>query len=478
MVILKNNSPFTSEESKKGKIFESHSKDTEKEGIIDLTDLEIDYLKHKDNKGNLFPIQIYPKAIQEIIFEIHKKQVFPIDYLGAGILSAASASIGKSYKLEVKKNGWEEKVNLFMVIVGKPGDAKSQALKFCFNPIQLRENQLFTEYENQLNEYEKNILDNSENKFKERKPILKRYLLSDFTPEALIMHHANNLRSLCVFVDELNGWLKNFNRYNSSGEAETYLSLWSGTPITTDRASGKSQRLSDPCLSVIGTTQISVLKDFGKDGRATNGFMDRLLFVYPNEEKILRWNIESVNKVAIDNYTALIHNLLELGNEDPNISIIIPMETEAKEFLFSWQNNRPEKFFFDYERSIEIKLQQYVLRFSLILELINSTLDNRSINTVSIDSIKGAIKLFDYFYHNAIQVRTEIMRKNYFETLTEGQKNILNELPTTFTTAEGIKIACKLIDGKPRISERQFKTYLKDVKLFKRLAHGSYEKIV
>lgn len=478
MFDVKKNPPFTSQESKKGKIFELQSEDIEKKGRIDLTDLEIDFLKLKEIKGNLFPIEIYPKAIQEIIIEIHNKQVFPIDYLGAGILSAASASIGKSYKLEVKKNGWEEKVNLFMVIVGKPGDAKSQALKYCFNPIQLKENKLFTEYENQLREYELNILDNSENKCSEKKPILKRYLLSDFTPEALIMHHANNKRSLCIFVDELNGWLKNFNRYNSSGKAETYLSLWSGTPITTDRASGKSQRLSDPCISVIGSTQISVLKDFAKDGRATNGFMDRLLFVYPNEEKILRWNIESVNKAVLDNYTALIHNLLELGDEDPNVSKIIPMETDAKEFLFRWQNNRPDKFFFDYERSIEIKLQQYVLRFSLILELINATVDNKSINVVSINSIKGAIKLFDYFYHNAVQVRSEIMRKNYFETLTEGQKNILNELPKTFTTAEGIKIACKLIDGKPRISERQFKTYLKDLKLFKRVAHGSYEKVI
>jgi hypothetical protein len=477
MLDLKNNAPSTSE-SRKGKIFDLQNKDIENLGCIDIVALEIDFLKLKEIKGNLFPIDIYPKAIQEIIIEIHNKQVFPIDYLGSGILSAASASIGKSYKLEVKKNGWEEKVNLFMVIVGKPGDAKSQALKFCFNPIQIKENQLFTEYENQLIEYEKGISESSETKFKEKKPILKRYLLSDFTPEALILHHSNNKRSLCVFVDELNGWLKNFNRYNSSGEAETYLSLWSGTPITTDRASGKSHRLSDPCLSVIGSTQISVLKDFGKDGRSTNGFMDRLLFVYPNEEKILRWNIETVNKVLIDNYTALIHNLLELGNEDPNESIVIPLETEAKEFLFRWQNNRPDKFFFDYERSIEIKLQQYVLRFALILELIQSTVANKSIITVSIQSVRSAIKLFDYFYHNAVQVRTEIMRKNYFETLTEGQKSILNELPKTFTTAEGIKIACKLIDRKPRISDRQFKTYLKDLKLFKRVAHGSYEKVI
>ena len=476
MIDIKNNTLLTSE-SKKGKIFDSQSKDSRNQGIIDLMDLEIDFLKHKETKGNLFPIEIYPKAAQEIIIEIHNKHLFPIDYLGAGLLSAASASIGKSHKLEVK-HGWQEKVNLFMVIVGQPGDAKTQALKFCFHPIQLRENQLFTEYENELAEFERSNSEGSESKQKEKKPVLKRFLLSDFTPEALILNHACNKRGICVFVDELNGWLKNFNRYNSSGEAETYLSLWSGTQITTDRASGKSLRLEDPCLSVIGSTQISVLKDFGKDGRATNGFMDRLLFVYPNNEKVLRWNIQQVNKVLFNNYTTIIHNLIDLGGDDPSASRILTMEKEAKEYLFEWQNNRPDKFFFDYERSIEIKLQQYVLRFALILQLIQSTVENNPIEEVTIKSIKGAIQLFDYFYHNAIQVRVEILKKNYFETLTELQKNILNELPKTFATAEGIKIACKLIDGKSRVSDRQFKTYLKDPKLFKRLAHGSYEKIV
>lgn len=477
MFDLKNKIPSTSSESKRENILSLQSKDIEKESRIDIVDLEIDFLKHKETQGDLFPIEIYPKAIQEIIIETNNKHLFPIDYLGSGILSAASTSIGKSYKVNIK-HGWDEKSNIFMVIVGQPGDAKTQALKFCYNPIQIKESQFFIDYENQFAEYERSVSENSENKFKIKKPFLNKFLISDFTPEALIQTHSNNRRGICIYVDELNGWLKNFNRYNNSGEAETYLSLWSGTQISTDRASGKSLRLDDPCLSVIGSTQISVLKEFGKDGRATNGFVDRLLFVFPSEKKILRWNIKSVNKDLFNNYTILIHNLMEIGDEDANVSIVIPIESNAKEYLFQWQNSRPDKFFFDYERSIEIKLQQYVLRFALILQLIYSVVEDKSRNQIEINSIKGAIKLFDYFYNNAIRVRTEILKKNYLENLTELQKNILNELPKTFTTSDGIKIACKLIEGKPRISDRQFKTYLNDLKLFKRLSHGNYEKIV
>jgi hypothetical protein len=69
----------------------------------------------------------------------------------AGLL-AASASIANHINL---KTWMARKVNLFMVIVGQPGDAKTQALKFCFNPIQIKESQLFADYENQLAEYEK-----------------------------------------------------------------------------------------------------------------------------------------------------------------------------------------------------------------------------------------------------------------------------------------------------------------------------------
>jgi len=69
------------------------------------------------------------------------------------------------------------------------------------------------------------------------------------------------------------------------------------------------------------------------------------------------------------------------------------------------------------------------------------------------------------------------MKKEYIETLTELQITILKDLPSEFTTAEGLRIACKQMNNKPRISERQFKTYLKDSKLFKKISHGKYSKI-
>lgn len=439
---------------------------------IDKIDLENDFqlLTHKDS--NPFPTSIFSKEVQKIMFEANDKYQFPLDYLGAGILSASSAAIGISNKARVKE-GWDEKCNLFVVIVGRPGDAKSHALNFCFKPIHIRENLLFDEYKEKLSEYEKSL--GSEQKLK--KPNLEKFLISDFTPEALIQSHSFNKRGLYVYVDELHGWIKNFNRYNNSGEAETYLSLWSGTTISTDRASGKSLRIQDPFIGVIGSTQIAVLKEFAKEGRSANGFMDRLLFVYPDNQKTIKWNINKIDDVILQNYFSIISNLIDLQLDSDDNPNIIPFEKKAKEYLFKWQNNRPEEYLFDYERSVEIKLQQYVIRFALILQLMHYASNNATKNEIQMFAVKGAIKLFEYFYFNAIKVRGEINKRNYLETLTELQKTILKELPSKkFTTGEGIAIACKSVNGKARISERQFKEYLKDRKLFKKISHGHYEK--
>ena len=116
---------------------------------LDNIDLENDFFQLTNKNSNPFPVDVFPKIIQEVAYEAYNKFQFSLDYLGAGMLTAISSSIGNSLKVEVK-NGWNEKANLFTVIVGRPGDSKSHALNFCFKPIHIKENQLFSEYSNSV----------------------------------------------------------------------------------------------------------------------------------------------------------------------------------------------------------------------------------------------------------------------------------------------------------------------------------------
>lgn len=464
----KKNTPIT-KGSKQGNLYVSQHEGTENSGEINKIDLEIDFLQLKETTGTNYWITIFPKALQEIIIAVSNTLQFNIEYLGAGILSACSAAIGVTHKTFVKET-WEEKSNLFMVIVGRPGDSKSHAMKFCYNPLHKKDQQYFSEYQQEFD------LSESSKDEKRTKPVLKKYLISDFTPEALIAAHQSNKRGLTIYADELLSWLKNFNRYSNSGEAETYLSLWSGGPVSIDRATSKSIRIDDPFIGVIGGTQIGVLKEFAKEGRAVNGFMDRLLFIYPEQPKSIKWNSDKLDKRITQNYENIINTLIELPYSEPCDKISIHFSDDAQRALYTWQNNRPIEFLFEYERSIEIKLQQYVIRFALIIQMTHYACGEKKKDEIELFAIESAISLFHYFKSTALRVRREITHKNYLESLTLLQRTILEELSDNFTTAEGIKTACKLQNGKPRISKRQFMTYLNDKKLFQKIKHGYYKK--
>ncbi|PQJ82621.1 DUF3987 domain-containing protein [Polaribacter glomeratus] len=452
--------------------------DENKPNRINTIDLENDYLKLVHRNENPFPLDIFPNELQEIIFEFLNVFKFNLDYLGAGVLAAASAAIGRSHQLQVKP-GWIVKANLFTVIVGKPGDAKTPALSLCFKPINKADKKYFSEYNALMDDYEKSLNDKAENKEQLNKPYLKKILMNDYTPEALILAHSYNKNGLCILVDELVSLLKNLTRYTNSGEEEALLSYWSGATISKDRTSSRSIRINDPFIGLIGGIQIGALKELAKGGKKSNGFMDRLLFVYPeNLEKVL-WNNNEIDKIHLTNYNNIISNLLDLKNDSQDSPVILKIEKKAQEFLNTWQNNNKTVDLFEYERGISVKLEDYIYRFSLIIQLLSSAIvEGENKAEVQLAAVKGGIKLYDYFFHNAMKVRDQLAPKNYLESLTPLKKAILKDLPNTFSKEVSMKLACKVIDGKPRISERSLHTLLKDEKLFIKVSHGEYEKVI
>ena len=60
------------------------------------------------------------------------------------------------------------------------------------------------------------------------KPVLARTLVSDFTPEALLLAHYNSPRGVTILVDEIMGMFNSANRYNNGQLIEQLLTAWSG----------------------------------------------------------------------------------------------------------------------------------------------------------------------------------------------------------------------------------------------------------
>ncbi|WP_304642483.1 DUF3987 domain-containing protein, partial [uncultured Muribaculum sp.] len=88
----------------------------------------------KINIGNPFPLDVLPKKVREIIDEANVTLGFPKDYLAMSMLTAMSAAIGNTHKVEYN-TFWQEYCILFVALVGRPGANKSHPLSFAMQPL-------------------------------------------------------------------------------------------------------------------------------------------------------------------------------------------------------------------------------------------------------------------------------------------------------------------------------------------------------
>ena len=480
-----------------------NSKDTNSKGITPLFNLE--RFKHgiavedikgeaeqkikegneaKEKQKNPFPVEVFPLPIQQIIKSTNENLNFPIDFIGASLLYAASVAIGNTHKVEVKK-GWLESSVLYLAIVARAGTNKSHPLSFALNPIVEQDKRTYSQYEQQRQDFEKAVSLSKKERNQQSidepiKPIWKKFLLSDFTPEALAEVHKFNKRGIGVYVDELAGWFKNFNRYNKGSEMEFWLSVWSGKPINIDRKTGEPVFIPLPFISVGGTIQNGVLNELAKENRTQNGFIDRILFVIPDNIQKEYWSETDLSPVISDNWQNIMSRLLDLSIINDNTNNpqpeILKFSSEAKQILFKWQKvNTDQSNDIENEAvsGIYSKLEMYAVRLALILEMMNYACDQGNKKEISVNAIQGALRLIEYFRNSALKVHSIIMNDNPLGKHSLDKQSLYKALDHSFTTEIGLRVAEKL-----GIPERTFKRFLKDGSLFENISRGKYKKCI
>ncbi len=87
--------------------------------------------------------------------------------------------------------------------------------------------------------------------------------------------------------------------------------------------------------------------------------------------------------------------------------------------------------------SIYCKLEIYIIRFCLIIQLARWTCGECGKTYIDLLTVERAIKLTEYFKESALSVQN-ILNENM---LNSQQQAIVNLLPPSFTTAQAIQIA-------------------------------------
>jgi hypothetical protein len=356
-----------------------------------------------------FPVTSFPLSLQEIILQNKKCLLFPPSYTGTAILYTASVAIGNTHWVRIKK-GFEVPVVLYCALVGKVGVAKSHPLKFAIKPLIKRDSEAAKIYAMSVKNfaaYEKMSSAEKKKADKVQTPVLKKFLMQDFTPESLQNCHSNNLRGLGAYQDELMAWVNNFNRYNKGSAEQFWLSNHSGT-FTDNHRTEKYTRIDYSFVSVMGTIQPELLKPFAQD-RIHNGFLDRILFDYPIHLQKEYWTTEDLTNECFTLYDEIIGKLMEMPFKGEPSYILF--EADAKKKLFEWQRfntdiaNEKKNF----ETGICSKYDTILPRIALILQMLHDVCEGRETKQIEISNVEKAIDLIEYYRETARSVYAEIL---------------------------------------------------------------------
>lgn len=427
-----------------------------------------------------FPLEVFPGRLQRLILNLAKTRSFKMEYIAGAMMVVAATAIGNSRSVRFR-DGWTLSPMFYMIFVGRPGLGKTPPLNFAFAPLDKIDRERALVYRAQLADYNRLLAAYQKSKSDGEapvEPIPVRTVFSDFTQEAIIRAHVDNPRGICIKYDEIIGFFKTINRYNSSSLIEDFLTIYAGSQLICSRkGQAEAMVLPNPCVSFIGTTQTSMLPSFSRYNIIENGFLDRFLFVCPEDDTIPEWNDKSDSDSydADGEWAAIVNRLLSLEPDPENgFGILILPSPEATKRFRDWHNENVRKqnaVKDDSEQNTRVAKWDYtVQRIALVLHLLYWACDEDDSRIISSDIIDKAIRLNDFFEscHRALRGVIES------EVLPTRKESLLSLLPREFTTAEAIQTGIKLKIA-VRTTKDYLSQYLADGKILKE-SHGKYVK--
>jgi hypothetical protein len=419
------------------------------------------------------PINAFPEEVQKIICHYSEAKGYPIEYFIQGFLGAASTAIGRSVTLNT--GNFTAIGSLWCIILGKRGYTKSEPLDDAFNPIRAYQFTLLDKHKAEMDEYHEYKANNPKSKL-EPPPEPTKHTINDTTPEKLVMMLAANPKGIGMVYDEIAGFVGRFNRYNAGADEQMYLTLFNGSSVMRDRMNGASAFAKHTYLTIIGTTQPSVLKAVFFD-KSESGFFDRWLITQPDGFKKQYPNQFGVNNLEKAKYSKILNTLLSVPFDENN-AFQMAYTTDSyrlindfQKFMIDEQNETDND---DY-RGVLAKMEIYLHKFALLIQCIYFTYNNE-IEYVSVEAANGAIILTKYFIDQAQKVRIQ----DPIEQLKNEWPEVYRQLPSpgiNFTRNEFVK-KCSEFSLKESVSDKFLRANAdrSEKLLFYKVKQGIYTK--
>ena len=437
---------------------------------------------------NKIPLNAFPSKIQDMILVLSRQENYSIEYTMASLLVAVSTAIGNAVNIRIL-GGWISNSALYMILVGRPGMGKTPPLDFAFRPIRKHDAKIIKQFKLDMEHYN-SLVENGKAKKDNSsplpdKPILRRTIISDFTPEALMRALDDNQRGIVVYVDEIMGMFNAVNQYSKGQLIEQLLTAFCGKPLDISRCSMPIPiHIEHPFINIVGTMQTTRMHELIEKGYKDNGLIDRIIFVYPSSQEISDWQLdEDSSSASFDKYSAMwesiINKVISLPfteTEDNGLTQkILDFSSEAKAFFTNWRNEaiRAVNQIQDdgLVDSRVIKAPMITARLALVLQILRWACDEVHKDFVDIDSAKSAIALSEYFENCYVNIQKYMLR----ESVEPQKRELLDCLSANFTTADALQAGKEV-----GLSERSVMYSLVNLatnKIIKKVKRGEYEKL-
>ena len=437
---------------------------------------------------NKIPLNAFPSKIQDMILVLSRQENYSIEYTMASLLVAVSTAIGNAVNIRIR-GGWISNPALYMILVGRPGMGKTPPLDFAFRPIRKHDAQAVKQFKLEMEQYN-NLIESYKGKKENTtplpdKPILRRTIISDFTPEALMRALDDNQRGIVVYVDEIMGMFNAVNQYSRGQLIEQLLTAFSGKPLDISRCSMPIPiHIEHPFINIVGTMQTTRMHELIGKGYKENGLIDRIIFVYPSSQEISDWQLDEDSSFAtFEKYSAMWKSIIDkvvslpfVENENGgNIQNILDFSSEAKAYFTNWRNNAIRTINQIQDDGLVdsrvIKTPMITARLALILQILRWACGEVHKDFVDIDSTKSAIALSEYFESCYSDIQKYMLKAS----IEPQKKELLDCLSATFTTADAIQAGKEV-----GLSERSVMYSLVNLatnKIIKKIKRGEYEKL-
>ena len=430
-----------------------------------------------------FPLEIFPKAIRDIIEALEEYENYNVDFTSGSFLTVFAAAMGNTWSVRFM-TGWVSRPIIYMVLVGSPSCGKTPPLQQAVAPLLKLDGEYDMIYCKEMETYRRWERMSAKQREKHslpeemKMPQRKCHVVVDSTVEALIGALRDNPRGVLIYKDEIDSLLSNFNRYNSSDEGY-FLSLFSGTPFKYSRKSNNEHIfLANPYCSIIGTTQPGRLGEQFGGKRMMNGFSSRFLKVYPEIDKMPSWNDTAMPDGVLEEWERIIRKVVTVtpstDQEGKATSIELLFSQEAKLRVIQWKDEVNNKAYAETDsdavRALCGKLETYLVRFCLVIQIMHCICGESGMDKIEPGTAELAIRLTEYFRNMESRIAPEIETGILDNRFTE----LLGNLRDSFTTAEAVREALQL-----GISESSVKRFLRDGGrgFVKKKSHGCYRKI-